>query len=123
MPLHVTEEIHGKLMEVHVTGKLERADYEKFVPDTEKLIREHGRIRLLVVMEDFHGWHAGAFWEDLKWDVKHFADIERVAVVGETKWQEWMTLFCRPFTIARVRFFEHGQREDARAWLTNLAIG
>ena len=55
MPLHVSEEIRGNVLEVHVTGKLGREDYEKFVPDTERLIQQYGKIRVLMVMRDFHG--------------------------------------------------------------------
>ena len=42
-------------------------------------------------MKDFHGWDAGALWEDIKFDLKHFSDIERVAMVGEKKWQKGMS--------------------------------
>ena len=37
-------------------------------------------------MTGLHGWDAGALWEDIKFDIKHFADIERLAMVGEKKW-------------------------------------
>ena len=37
---------------------------------------------MLFDMTDFHGWDAGAAWEDIKFDIKHFADIERLAMVG-----------------------------------------
>jgi len=30
-------------------------------------------------MTGFHGWDAGALWEDIKFDIKHFGDIERLA--------------------------------------------
>ncbi len=32
---------------------------------TERLIGEHGKIRILLEMHDFHGWEAGALWEDV----------------------------------------------------------
>ena len=38
-------------------------------------------------MTGFQGWDAGAAWEDLKFDLKHFGDIERLAMVGDKKWQ------------------------------------
>jgi SpoIIAA-like len=117
MPLHVTEGITGNVLEVHVTGKLERQDYEKFVPDTERLIKQYGKIRVLMVMHDFHGWNAGALWEDIKWDAKHFNDVERVAIVGERKWQEWLAALCKPFTRAIVRYFDHQKLIEARAWV------
>jgi hypothetical protein len=118
MPLHVTEEIRGNAFEVHVTGKLGREDYEKFVPYTERLIQQYRKIRILMIMRDFHGWDARALWEDNKWDVKHFNQIERVAMVGDKKWQQWMAAFCKPFTTAKVRYFDHEKLDEARTWLT-----
>jgi hypothetical protein len=49
--------------------------------------------------------------------VQYFSDIERLAVVGETKWQEDMATFCKPFTAATVRYFDQTKAVDARAWL------
>lgn len=117
MAIHVSEEIRENVLEVHVTGKLELEDYQKFVPDSERLIQKYGKIRVLVVMQDFHGWNARALWEDIKWDVKHFNQVERVALVGEKKWQEGMAAFCKPFTTAKVRYFELAQLEEARVWV------
>lgn len=117
MSVKLEEHKEGKILIVPVTGKLEKEDYQRFVPEVERLIKQHGKIRVLLETHDFHGWHAGALWEDIKFDLKHFRDIERVAVVGEKKWEKGMTTFCKPFTTAEVRFFEHGQTDEARAWL------
>ena len=54
--------------------------------------------------------------------LRHFNDLERVAIVGNRTWQKLMTGFCKPFTTAQVRFFEHPQLEEARAWV-NPASG
>src|SRR6266404_5618175 len=70
------------------------------------LVKAHGKLRMLVEMQDFHGWMAGALSQDIKFDAKHFADIERLAIVGETKWQHGMPVFCKPFTSAKVRYFD-----------------
>lgn len=64
--------IDSKTMEVCATGKFDTKDYELFVPAAEKLILEQGKNRVLFVMNDFHGWTAGAAWEDIKFDLKHF---------------------------------------------------
>ena len=55
----------GKLLHVKVTGKLTTEAYESFVPAVEEQIRDHGKVRILFEMHDFHGWTAGALWEDL----------------------------------------------------------
>jgi hypothetical protein len=117
MITHVEEMTHGKILEVHLTGKLSRDDYAKFVPDSEDMIDRFGKIRILVVLDDFHGWEVGALWEDIKWDARHATDVERIAIVGETKWHQWMASFCKPFTSANLRYFGHDRLTEARAWL------
>ena len=108
---------NGNILEVRASGKLTHEDYQEFVPATEKMIEEHGKIRIVFQMHDFHGWEMAALWDDIKFDVAHFRDIERLAIVGETKWEKGMSVFCKPFTTAKIRYFEPSQREDARQWL------
>ena len=119
MPIKFTEEEDGELLAIYVTGKLVVADYEQFVPEFERLVREHGTMRVLFDMTDFHGWSAGALWSDTKFAVHHFSDIERLAMVGETKWQKGMATFCKPFTKASVRYFDHAAADEARRWLND----
>ncbi len=57
--IELIESYGGKLLEVHLTGKLEKADYEAFVPEFEQAIERQGKVRILVVMTAFHGWAAG----------------------------------------------------------------
>ena len=117
MPIQLSRENGGKVLIVHVSGKLTKADYGHFVPEFERLVREHGKLQVLFDMTAFHGWDAGALWEDIKFDMKHFADIERLAMVGDKKWQHGMATFCKPFTKATIRFFSHTAAAEARKWL------
>jgi hypothetical protein len=119
MPIAFKEENRGDLLAVHVTGKLVVADYEQFVPEFERLVREHGTLRVLFDMTEFHGWSAGALWSDTKFAMQHFSDIERLAIVGEKKWQHGMATFCKPFTKAEVRYFDHTAAVGARRWLND----
>jgi len=117
MSIQLHEEPNSKVVDVHVTGKLAKEDYKEFVPEFERLVQQHGKLRVLFDMKEFHGWDAGALWEDIKFDMKHFSDIERLAMVGEKKWQHGMATFCKPFTKARIRFFDHAHEADAQKWL------
>lgn len=117
MPIKLNEENGGKIVIIHLTGKLVKADYEKIAPEFERLVRQHGSLRLLCDMTDFHGWQPGAAWQDLKLGITHFAHVERLAIVGETKWQHGMAMFCRPFTRAIVRYFDHADANKAREWI------
>jgi SpoIIAA-like len=117
MSIKLKEENGGKVLVVHVSGKLVKEDYEHFVPDFERLARQHGKVSVLFDMADLHGWEAAAMWEDTKFAIKHFADIERLAMVGEKKWQHAMATFCKPFTKATVRYFDHADNAAAMEWL------
>jgi hypothetical protein len=117
MPIQLDEENGGKILVVRVSGKLTKTDYKHFLPRFERLVRENGKLRLLFDMTDFHGWEAGALWEDIKFDVKHFADIERLAMIGDKKWEQGMATFCQPFTKATIRYFDHADAAEARKWL------
>jgi hypothetical protein len=117
MPIQLTEENGGKILVVHVSGKLVKADYEHFVPEFERLVSQHGKLRLLFDMTDFHGWELSAAWEDFKFGIEHFADIDRLAMVGDQQWQHGMAIFCKPFTKAMVRYFEQADAAEAHKWL------
>jgi len=117
MSISLREEAGGKVLVIRLGGKLTTADYERFVPEVERLIRRHGKVRMLIQMHDFHGWHLSALWDDIKFDLKHFAHIERLALVGESKWEEGMAAFCKPFTGAMVRYFDESKSGDSLKWI------
>jgi len=122
MPVSTTtsdlpEPLGGRVVEVRLSGKLTKADYEAFVPSLERDMERPGKLRLLVILSDFDGWTAGALWQDIKFDVKHFNDIDRLAIVGDERWEEGMAKFCSAFTGAEVRFFPLKKVPTARRWL------
>lgn len=112
-------ELHkdGPILTVRISGTLSEDDYEDLFPEVERSIESHGKVRILWVMHDFHGWQPGALWEDIRFESRHFADIERVAVVGEAKWQPGMTVLYEQFTHAEVRSFDAHQSQEAEEWI------
>jgi hypothetical protein len=120
MAIQIDETSGVNVLEVHVSGKLAHSDYQHFVPVFERAVQQHGKIRILFEMSDFHGWDGGALWDDIKFDLKHFSDIERLALVGDKQWEKGMSLFCRPFTTAQVRYFDRSAVKEARQWLADV---
>lgn len=117
MAIELQQRNDGKVVIMRITGKLHKADYELFVPRVEELIERHGKLRLVVEMADFHGWDAGALWEDIKFDTKHFSDMERIAFIGDRKWEKGMSVFCKPFTTAKIRYFDKSDKDQALEWV------
>ena len=107
----------GKIHLLRITGKLDKADYELFVPPIEAGIEKHGKVNILIELADFHGWTAGAMWEDTKFGVKHFNDIDKLAVVGDQNWEKNLATFAKVFTRAEVRYFDHADNEAAHRWV------
>jgi len=104
-------------IEVRASGTLSRDDYARLVPEVERAITQHGKARILFDMHEFHGWTAGALWEEVKFDLHHFRDIDRLALVGERRWEAGMAAFCKPFTTAKIQYFDRSQADQARQWL------
>lgn len=118
MPVSLNHHADDRYLEVVLKGKLNERDYKQLGPQIEDLIRTHGKLRLLVELRDFEGWTFGGLWEDIKFDSRHFSDVDRLAIVGQKRWHEAMTAFCKPFTTASIRYFEVFEIDDARRWVT-----
>lgn len=106
------------ILECRVSGTLGKADYEAAVPELERAIESaEGPLRLMIRLEDFHGWDMAGLWEELRFDLRHRDDLGRVAVLGESRVEEWLTRLSKPFFDAPVRYFAPPEVEAARAWL------
>ena len=44
-------------------------------------------------------------------------------MVGDKKWQQGMATFCKPFTKATIRYFDHADAAEARKWLDEAQSG
>jgi len=113
-------ETSGKILGFRMSGKLHDADYKMFVPLIDAAIAKEGKVRLLVEFHDFQGWDAHALWDDVKFATTHCTKLERIAMVGEKTWQKWMAAVCKPFTMAKIHYFDASQIDAAKAWLTEV---
>ncbi len=106
-----------KVVGFELTGKLHDEDYQQFVPSMESILTEEGKVRLFIQLEDFHGWDLHAAWDDFKFSLKHYSDFEQIAIVGDHKWEQWMANFFKPFTRAKVKYFDRSEFYAAWIWL------
>ncbi|MBS0266619.1 MAG: STAS/SEC14 domain-containing protein [Planctomycetes bacterium] len=118
MTVALREEAGGKVLVIRLGGRLLAADYEKFIPVVQRMLRQHEHIRLLIQMHDFHGWSLSKLWKDLPPDQIRFADIERLGFVGDPQWQSGSAAFCKPFSKATVRHFDENKARESLNWIT-----
>ena len=110
-------ETTGKVLAFKMSAKLHDEDYKKFVPLVDAAVAQQGKVRILALFEDFHGWDMHALWDDIKFSTTHCTKVERIALVGENKWQEWMAKVCKPFTMAKIQYFDVSQMAGAQKWI------
>jgi hypothetical protein len=106
-----------KVLAFKMSGNLHDEDYKTFVPMIDVAIAQQGKVRLLALLHDFQGWDLHALWDDTKFATTHCTKIERIALVGEKKWEKWMAAVCKPFTMAKLRYFDASEMDAALAWL------
>jgi len=107
----------GSVIGFELSGKLHDDDYKVLVPEVEAVIRREGKVRILLQLVDFEGWDLHAAWDDMKFGIEHCHDFERIAVVGDKAWEEWMAKLSSPFTSSGSRFFEGADIEGAWDWI------
>ena len=75
-------------------------------------------LKVLLILQDFRGWKRGDDWGDLDFFGQHEADVAKIAVVGEDRWEEEALLFLGAGRRqGEVRFFPLHHEGKARAWL------
>ena len=98
-------------------GELNDEDYNRIIPLLHERVETFGTIRWYFEMREFEGWSLSAMWRDFKFDVKNAENLERVAMIGDKNWEKQLTQLMKPFTKAKVKFFQLEEREKAKKWI------
>lgn len=105
------------LIAIQVDGKLKKEDYDKVTPVIEKTVREYGKIRLYIQLDDVDGIEPKAFREDVKTYLKHFKHMKKIAVVGKNRWEKMWSNLSGPFISGEVKYYEFPEIKKAREWI------
>lgn len=100
--------------------KLTDEDYDRLIPLLQEKVRSFGKIRWYFEMKQFEGWSLSAMWRDIKFDFKNLENLERIAMVGDKKWEKELTLLMKPFTGAQIKYFELTDKEEAKNWIKKV---
>jgi len=108
----------GNIREIRISGTLKKAELDSVQAAAREEITKTGKIRILVILENFLGWEQGADWGDMAFFYEHGDDVERIAIVGDPKWKQKALMFAgEGLRSAPVRFFPASELEQARKWL------
>ena len=115
--LDYREDAQAGVVEITVEGRVSRSEFDAVAAKLEAFIAANGKVRLLEVIRDFEGLDASAFWDDLKFSLRHLNDLSRCAIVTKARWiQSWSSLVGSIFH-CELAHFEPDRIDEARAWL------
>ena len=101
-----------------VSGVLKKAELDSAQAAAREEIARAGKIKVLLMLEGFQGWEKGAAWGDMTFIATHGDQIEKIAVVGDSKWETEVLMFLGAgLRRTVVKFFVAGEAPRARAWL------
>ncbi len=104
-------------IEIAMLGKLTHEDYQTFVPLIDSALKQTKglEVNLLVDMRSFRGWELLAGWDDLKFGVKHRNSFDKLALVGDKRWEEISVAMMQHLMRGECKFFK--KRAKALDWL------
>jgi hypothetical protein len=82
-----------------MSGEVSAEDYDTLLPKLDEAIAAHGKINLLVVLEDMEGFDGiEAAKDDFHFGTHQYRQVEKAAFVSDKKWLERMVKLMDPFT-------------------------
>jgi hypothetical protein len=117
MPCEIIEQEHGQIT-FKVSGKLRRNELARVEKTAIESMRSGEKVRFLVLVENFQGWENTDDWSDVSFQAEHDDQMEKIAIVGDRRWQELVEVFTgkglRPIDI---RYFSPDEAAIANAWI------
>ena len=108
----------GPVVGYKVVGKVTPQDYQQLEPEIQSLVDESdGGVCLLLDLQEFTGEEVKAWLPDLKFGHSFHDNIDKMAIVGDKRWQEWLTALVDPFYAKEAKFFRPEETDKAWAWL------
>jgi len=111
------------LLVVHVRGTFTFDDLQEFQNKARDKIDRTGKVKLLLLAEQFAGWGKEGDWGNLTFMYEYDPFIEKMAVVADHKWRDQILMFVGAGRRqASVRFFLSDEEEFARDWLQGKSV-
>jgi hypothetical protein len=109
----------GDLYVLRIGGILNKATLDNIQAVAKQGIAAGAKsLKVLLILDDFHGWKRGDDWGDLDFFVQYEQYIGKIAVVGDPGWKmETEVFLAAGRRTGEVRYFLSGQEAKARAWL------
>jgi len=110
--------IEDDLIFARVTGVMRLADQKTLQNIAGQVIARGGKVRLLAIFEDFHGWEKGVDWSDIDFLIEHGSEVAKMAIVGDKNWRVEIFAFVgKGVRTTEIEFFPSDRFKEAESWV------
>ena len=115
--LETMEKSSGNVLGYKVSGEMTKEDYATLAPAVGAAIEEYGSVCLLLDLTDFTWEKVNAWASDLSFGKTYKDNIDKMALVGNAKWEKYLAKVAQPFYAKQIEYFESD--DDAWNWLNS----
>lgn len=107
------------VLTIRIAGELTQAELAAVQRQAGETLRRDGKMGILILTENFRGWGPGGdAWGDLSFQEQHDPLIDKLAIVGDQKWEDLALIFvAKGLRRFPVEYFSPAELTRARAWL------
>jgi hypothetical protein len=110
-------ESSGNVVGYKAIGDLTKADYTKLEQEVKALVEKQGSIRMMFDMTQFKWEKAEAWIPDMKFGSEFHKKIDKMAIVGDKRWEKWLASVAKHFYAKDAKYFPSADTAKAWAWL------
>ena len=112
----ILDDTENGIVRVAYVGEIQTTDYDVSGPIFEKIAKMRQPLRLLLDWTRFSGWSEESESRSFWFRIRHRGAMERVAIVGESKWRSAAAEFDT-IVDAEVRLYDTKSEDEAVRWL------
>ena len=113
-------ESHGKTVGYKISGKIDKVLENAWLLELDELIKEHGKINVLVWFDSKASWDFEAGMEDMSWGFHNVKNINKMALISSKDLWKWLARLSEPIVKLfgmESKYFEEPDIGDAWKWI------
>ena len=113
-------ESHGKTIGYKISGKIDKVLENAWLLELDELIKEHGKINVLVWFDSNASWDFEAGMEDMNWGFHNVKNINKMALVLSKDLWKWLARLSEPIVKLfgiESKYFEENKLDVAWKWI------
>lgn len=106
----------GKVLGFRLIDDVSKSDYNVLVPAVQTVIDQEGSASLLLDLKEFKWEKVEAWGDDLNFGLKYHGKIDKIAIIGDKRWEELLAVFGKVYG-KETKYFHTSDMDSAWKWL------